>query len=44
MTMLAPYIPTKNLCTHCGKEFSPRTTFQSVCKPACLLKSINQAE
>lgn len=41
---LVACVPAKKLCTHCGKEFSPRTTFQTVCKPACLLKSINQAE
>lgn len=31
-------------CTHCGKSFAPRSSFQTVCKPACLLKKINKEE
>lgn len=31
-------------CTHCGKCFAPRSSFQTVCKPACLLKQINREE
>lgn len=31
-------------CANCGKTFAPRSSFHSVCKPACLLRQINKAE
>lgn len=31
-------------CAHCGKSFTPRSSFHSVCKPACLLRQINREE
>lgn len=31
-------------CANCGKSFTPRSSFHSVCKPACLLKQINREE
>lgn len=41
--MLLPTLKEKT-CANCGKSFRPRSSFHSVCKPACLLKQINQEE
>jgi hypothetical protein len=40
----AAVIPAKKFCANCGNEFRPRSTFQTVCKPACLLKKVRQEE
>ena len=31
-------------CAYCPKEFTPRSSFQTVCGPKCLLKQVNQQE
>jgi len=38
-----PAIKTKE-CGNCGKVFTPRSSFHSVCQPSCLLKQINRQE
>ena len=44
LPLVACVIPPKKACIHCGKTFSPRSTFQTICSPPCLLKQVNQQE
>lgn len=41
---LAAYAITAKTCVHCGKQFMPRSTFQTVCTSKCLLKDVNRKE
>lgn len=41
--MLATTLKPK-ACAYCPKVFTPRSAFQTVCGPKCLLKQVNQQE